>query len=89
MNSWEGRSVGDSTDVGAAEIERRHREGLHRREAMVRIEFIKLFPHLAPLMYSLPIEGPEPSTVEGWLQLMNSELDGAYLVLLSKRRGQA
>lgn len=43
----------------------------------VRIEFIKSFPKLAPLMYSITITGQQPDSVEEWLRVMEREVKSA------------
>lgn len=70
----EGRSVGKSTDLGAGLAPWRDLEA----ESSARVEFIRTFPKLSPLLYSIPIEGPEPVTVEGWLTVIQHELDHAH-----------
>ena len=71
----EGRSVGKSTDLGASILTWDPEKIIDPSE--VRRQFIERFPRLAPLMYSLhPLS--EPITIEGWLTLMQHELDHAH-----------
>ena len=74
----EGRSVGKSTDLGAGLQPWKVFDVDEETCARVRKEFIELFPALAPLMYSIPIVGAEPTSVESWLSLMQHELDHAH-----------
>jgi hypothetical protein len=74
----EGRSVGKSTDLVGGLQPWKVFDVDEETCARVRREFIELFPALAPLMYSIPIVGAEPTSVDSWLSIMQHELDRAH-----------
>jgi hypothetical protein len=57
---------------------------IEKQDALVRIEFIRRFPKLAPLLYSIPVGEKQPESVEQWLAIMQHELNHAVLKLRNK-----
>lgn len=71
-----GRSVGKSTDLANGHVNIKKVTITEEEAAEARIDFIKKFPALAPLMYS--INPPfEPATTGEWLGIMRMEVERA------------